>query len=106
MSLTDKLMGMSAEEKADYARQEAEAHEAELSEDDFDGEPIDDDPGLGNRGELDGLIVDTRYWRMLNPSDIEGMNLPHCRRIRADCGTMLSINQYLSASNFRERRGN
>jgi len=77
---------------------QAERADEEWEEGDFDDEPI--------RTPIDGLCVDTRDWKYARASDIEAMNLPHCRTIRLSVAQQLKINTKISASNFVKRRGN
>ena len=78
---------------------QAERADEEWEEDDFDDEPI--------RTPIDGLCVDTRDWKYARASDIYSTNLPHARKIvLTSAAGNLRYNRFLSASNFRNRRGN
>jgi hypothetical protein len=104
MSMTDDLMGMAneareANAKEEYREMEIQQEDEEWEEDDFDDEPI--------RTPIDGLCVDTRDWKYARASDILNMNLPHARKIvLTSAAGNLRYNRFLSASNFRNRRGN
>ena len=107
MSMTDKLLGMSEADKKDYADQEHTAHAAMFEEDEWDAADAEDFLDACEETSLDGLIVDTRDWLMINPNDIEEMNYPHCRQIvLTSAAGNLSYNRFISASNCRQRRGN
>ena len=122
MSMTDDLMGMSAADKEAYAKEEREETAIQQGEEEWNSDEFDDieaqianeeaDEELKGEAkrekarELYGLIVDTRDWLYARPSDIYAMNYPHCRKIRLSAITLMGVNRFLSASNFRDRAGN
>ena len=125
MSMTKDCLGITDAEKERYLDEESTETKLEICQDEWDKGDFEEEPckhamdnEYDNKGKkigierikchaketpLDELIVDTRSWIAMRPDDIESANCPHCRKIRADCGSMLSINRYLSASNFIRR---
>jgi len=97
MSSTDDLMGISDQDKKDYAKSENAASNAERSDDEWD------ETGYS----LNGLIVDTRDWLYPNLDDlfylniyvnaVQWLGIKHAN----SAALKLQINRYIGASNWR-----
>jgi hypothetical protein len=105
MSSSDDLMGISDQDKKDYAESENAASNAERADDEWDIEEADD-PKPSTAYSLDGFMVNTLDWLYPDPSDIalniyvnavQWLAIKHAN----SAALKLQINRYIGASIWR-----